>query len=62
MDTPNEQKASGMADEVKGKVKQAVGDLTGNKSLHAEGQMDEAKGDAKQAVGDGRKALDDLTD
>lgn len=51
-----------MMDEAKGKVKQAVGDLTGNKSLHAEGEMDEAKGDAKQAVGDGRKALDDLTD
>lgn len=62
MDTPNEQKAGGMMDEAKGKVKQAVGDLTGNKSLHAEGEMDEAKGDAKQAVGDGRKALDDLTD
>ena len=62
MDTPNEQKADGMMDEAKGKVKQAAGHLTGNKSLHAEGQMDEAKGDAKQAAGDARKALNDLTD
>lgn len=62
MDTPNEQKGSGMMDEIKGKVKQAVGDLTDNKSMHAEGQVDEAKGKGKQAVGDARKALDDLTD
>ena len=62
MDTPNEQKAGGMMDEVKGKVKQAAGDLTDNSKLHAEGQVDEAKGKGKQAVGDARKALDDLTD
>ena len=51
-----------MMDEIKGKVKQAVGDLTDDKSMHAEGQVDEAKGKGKQAVGDARKALDDLTD
>ena len=62
MDTPNEQKADGMMDEIKGKVKQAVGGLTGDKSLQGEGMVDEAKGETKQAVGDGRKKLDDLTD
>lgn len=62
MDSPNEQKAGGMMDEIKGKAKQALGDLTDNKETHAEGQVDEAKGKGKQAMGDARKSLDDLTD
>lgn len=62
MDTPNEQKADGMTDELKGKVKQAVGGLTGDKSMQGEGMVDEAKGETKQTVADGRKALDDLAD
>ena len=61
MDTPNEQKADGKMDEVKGKVKQAWGDLTDNPDTHAEGQADELKGRGKQALGDARKAIDDLT-
>lgn len=62
MDSPNEQKAGGMMDELKGKVKQAVGDLKDDHQMQAEGHADEAKGKAKQAVGDVRKAADDLTD
>ena len=60
MDSPNEQKAGGMMDELKGKVKQAVGDVKDDSSLHAEGQGDEAKGKVKQATADVRKAADDL--
>jgi uncharacterized protein YjbJ (UPF0337 family) len=60
MDSPNEQKAGGMMDELKGKVKQAVGDMKDDDQLHAEGEGDEAKGRVKQAVGDVRKAADDL--
>ncbi len=62
MDSPNTQKAGGMMDELKGNVKQVVGDVTGNKSLQAEGLADEAKGEAKQAVADGRKTLGDVVD
>ena len=62
MDSPTEQKAGGMMDELKGKVKQAVGDLTDDKSMQAEGMADEVKGEAKQTVADGRKTLDDATD
>ena len=66
MDSPNTQKAGGMMDELKGNVKQAVGKVTGDKSMQAEGMADEAKGEAKQAVADGRKnlgdAIDDATD
>lgn len=62
MDSPNEQKAGGMMDELKGKVKQAVGDVKDDNSLHAEGTGDEAKGKVKQAVADVRKAGKDLLD
>lgn len=34
-------------DKLKGKVKQVEGDLTGDRSRHAEGRVDEAKGDLK---------------
>ena len=62
MDSPNEQKADGMIDSAVGKVKQVVGDVTGDESMEAEGHVDEAKGDLKQAAGDARKAIGDLLD
>ena len=36
------------AEELKGKVKAAVGDATDNRSLEAEGRVEEASGKAKQ--------------
>ena len=36
------------AEELKGKVKAAVGDATDNRSLEAEGKIEEASGKAKQ--------------
>ena len=47
------------ADEAKGRVKEATGDLTGNKSLKNEGKVDRATGKVKDKVGDaGDKAKD----
>lgn len=37
-------------DKLKGKAKQAVGDLTDNDELHAEGEADETAGEAKGFV------------
>jgi uncharacterized protein YjbJ (UPF0337 family) len=37
-------------DEAKGRVKEAAGDLTGDKGLQREGKADEAAGKAKDAV------------
>ena len=42
-------KAKNAAEKGKGKVKEAVGRATGNKSLEAEGKGAKAKGDLKQA-------------
>jgi uncharacterized protein YjbJ (UPF0337 family) len=38
------------ADEIKGRAKEAAGDLTGNDSLKSEGKIDRAKGKVKDAV------------
>jgi uncharacterized protein YjbJ (UPF0337 family) len=39
-------------DKTKGKIKQAVGDLTGNKDLQRQGKADERSGKAKKVVED----------
>lgn len=42
----------GTVDETKGRLKQAAGDLSGDKDLKNEGKVDEASGRTKDAVGD----------
>ena len=42
---------AGNADQMKGKAKEAVGDLTGNKDLKSEGKADRQAGEAKEKVG-----------
>ena len=41
---------SGTTDKIKGRIKEAVGDLTDNQRLKDEGQLDEATGKLKTAV------------
>jgi uncharacterized protein YjbJ (UPF0337 family) len=38
------------ADEAKGRVKEAAGDLTGDKNLQREGKVDQASGRTKDAI------------
>ena len=45
----------GKADEVKGRIKEAAGALTGNDKLREEGKTDQAVGKVKQVV---EKAVD----
>jgi uncharacterized protein YjbJ (UPF0337 family) len=49
-------KAEGKWDEVKGKVKEGVGDATDDRDLEDEGKVDQAKGKTKQAWGDAKNA------
>jgi uncharacterized protein YjbJ (UPF0337 family) len=42
----------GTTDDVKGRVKEAAGDLTDDQGLKNEGKVDRATGTAKDAVGD----------
>jgi uncharacterized protein YjbJ (UPF0337 family) len=48
---------SGTADEAKGRIKEAAGDLTGDKDLKNEGKADKATGKIKDAVDDVKDKL-----
>ncbi len=52
-------KASGLANEAVGNVKQGIGKLVGSEKLQAEGLAQEAKGDAQKAAGDAKAAVKD---
>jgi uncharacterized protein YjbJ (UPF0337 family) len=53
-------KTKGKIDELKGKGKDKVGDLTGDEGLQAEGKKDRLKGRGKQALGNLKNAGQDL--
>ncbi len=61
-DSSTRDRAEGMFDQGKGKVKQGVGNLTGDEQMKGEGQIDELKGKGEQAVGDLKDAAGDLKD
>ena len=46
-------------DKGKGRVKEAVGDLTGDRDLKNEGKVDQASGNVKEKVGDTADAIKD---
>jgi uncharacterized protein YjbJ (UPF0337 family) len=49
----------GTADDLKGKAKEAVGDLTGDDGLKREGKVDQATATVKDKVGDVSDKLKD---
>jgi uncharacterized protein YjbJ (UPF0337 family) len=60
----NKDELEGKAEAVKGKVKQAVGDLTDDEQLQDQGVVEEAAGDTQAAFGRARRkvgeAIEDL--
>lgn len=50
------------ADEAKGRIKEAVGDLTDDRELKREGKADEFAGKTKRAVDDVKDKAEDLID
>ena len=53
--TPEEDRARGAGDKLKGRLKEAGGALSGDRSLKAKGRGDQAKGAAKEKKGKLRK-------
>jgi uncharacterized protein YjbJ (UPF0337 family) len=49
---------SGKGNDLKGKVKDAAGGLTGDSSLQGEGKLDQLKGKVQDAVGKVQRSLD----
>lgn len=54
--------ASSKADDLKGRAKEAVGDLTGNADLKREGQTDRAAGKVKEKLAEAKDKLEDVVD
>ena len=54
----DKKKSDGKTDELKGKAKEAVGEVTGDDELEAQGKGDQTKGNVKQA---GQKLKDAFT-
>jgi uncharacterized protein YjbJ (UPF0337 family) len=52
--------SDGTVDNTKGKVKEAAGDLTDDKSLKNEGNVDKASGSVKDAVGGAANKVKDI--
>lgn len=48
----------GKGTDLKGKVKDALGGLTGDTSLQGEGKMDQLKGKVQDAFGKGQRKVD----
>jgi uncharacterized protein YjbJ (UPF0337 family) len=55
-------KAEGAFDKIKGKAKEAFGDVTGDDSKKAEGEGDQTKGELKQTKGDAKDKASDAMD
>lgn len=55
-------KASGLANEAIGNVKQGVGKVVGSDKLQTEGLAQEAKGNAQKAVGDAKDGVKSAAD
>jgi uncharacterized protein YjbJ (UPF0337 family) len=53
----NRDELDGKTDQVKGRAKQAWGDVTNNERLHDEGVADEASGDVQEEFGRARRKV-----
>jgi uncharacterized protein YjbJ (UPF0337 family) len=62
----NQDELDGKADKIKGRAKQAWGDLTDDQRTHDEGVADEASGKVQEGFGKARRkvgeTLDDVAD
>lgn len=55
----NKHQVEGRTDQVKGKIKEATGKLTGNESLKQEGRADQAAGKVQATYGDVKEDVKD---
>ena len=53
---------SSKSDDLKGRAKEAVGDLTDNPDLKREGKTDRAAGKVKEKLSDAKEKLEDVVD
>lgn len=58
----NDQRIEGTLNDTKGKVKEGVGDITGDERLQNEGLADQLPGKVQQGIGDIQEKLQDAGD
>ena len=56
----NRDELDGKGEQVKGRVKQVLGDITNNERLHDEGVADEAAGTVQEGVGRARRKVGEV--
>lgn len=58
----HDDKAHGQLENLKGKAKEGLGNLTGDERMQGEGQADQVQGKGREAVGDAKNAVDNAKD
>jgi uncharacterized protein YjbJ (UPF0337 family) len=58
----NKDEAEGKGNRIKGKVKEKIGEVTGNESLEHEGIFDQAKGKAQEDFGKARRKVNEAVE
>ena len=53
----NKDEVQGKSDQIKGRVKKAVGDLSDDSALHDEGAVDQASGKVQESFGTGKRKV-----
>jgi uncharacterized protein YjbJ (UPF0337 family) len=53
---------AGKTDQVKGRAKEAVGSLTGDKALESEGKVDRRAGETKEKLGHANEKINEIVD
>ncbi len=62
MSTPNKDEVGGKWEQVKGTVKDKVGEATGDRELEAEGEMQNAEGETQETWGKLKRGVGDAVD
>lgn len=62
MSTPNKDEAEGKWEQVKGTVKEKVGEATGDRQLEAEGDAQNVKGESQETWGKLKRGVGDAID
>jgi uncharacterized protein YjbJ (UPF0337 family) len=62
MSTPNRDEAEGKWEQVKGTVKDKVGEFTGDRRLEAEGEVQNAEGETQETWGKFKRGVGDAVD
>ena len=62
MSTPNKDEAQGKWEQVKGTVKEKVGEVTGDRQTEAEGESQKAEGQTQETWGKFKRGVGDTVD